>query len=569
MIFRIYVILCLLLLAACSGHTPDGRLVRVAGMVSESPRDALSALDSIDRGSLSEADRHYHDLLTIKANDKAYNPHTSDSLFLDVIDYYSSHRSTGLYPEALYYGGRVYSDLGDYPTALKYFQNTLDLLPRNTKDQELRARALSQTGRLLQNLYLFEDAIPYIKDVIEINRAMKDTTNLVYDLQLLGCTYLRAGNFTDAERYLRESLTLSEGRHANHASKARLYMAATKYQSDEIDSALYYFRKAPEMLRDSVVRDYAIAYGARIYLKAGIPDTAYMYALDLVTNNDRHNDYKEVGYDILLAPELRRYLSDEDLNICIDNYRTTLADYYDENQNQLAINQQSLYNYELHERAKNNAEREVSSMRRILIFYTLVSLLIISILIATSIYLKSKKKSNIIQLQQALNHLDKLKRELDILRQDSNLPADQTNDENGVPENTGNLKPEKPLSFTEMENQLREELKKGLMTLYENSDRLVTVSPIIINSDPYIRIQKYLQDSIIIPPDDPLWDELEKTVLSASPKFRYNLNLLTSGNLTTIDLYTALLIKCGIKPSKMETCTGRSHGAIVSRRETL
>lgn len=48
--------------------------------------------------------------------------HTSDSLILDVIDYYSSNDDRNLYPEVLYYGGRVYSDLGDYPTSLSYFR---------------------------------------------------------------------------------------------------------------------------------------------------------------------------------------------------------------------------------------------------------------------------------------------------------------------------------------------------------------------------------------------------------------------------------------------------------------
>lgn len=79
-------------------------------------------LDSIKYDGLSDHDRHFFDFLSIKANDKAYVRHESDSLILDVIDYYSSHNKDNIYPEALYYGGRVFSDLGDLPTALRYFR---------------------------------------------------------------------------------------------------------------------------------------------------------------------------------------------------------------------------------------------------------------------------------------------------------------------------------------------------------------------------------------------------------------------------------------------------------------
>lgn len=110
-----------LLLLGCSENKHDSRLIDIASTISDSPQEALTRLDSIDYGKLSEADRHYYDLLSIKATDKAYITHKSDSLTLDVIDYYSRNSEDGLYPEALYYGGRVYSDLGNYPTALEFF----------------------------------------------------------------------------------------------------------------------------------------------------------------------------------------------------------------------------------------------------------------------------------------------------------------------------------------------------------------------------------------------------------------------------------------------------------------
>ena len=57
---------------------------------------------------------------------------STDSLIRTVLEYYEKHPGSEQYPEALYYGGRVYSDLGDSPTALRYFQHALDALSGET-----------------------------------------------------------------------------------------------------------------------------------------------------------------------------------------------------------------------------------------------------------------------------------------------------------------------------------------------------------------------------------------------------------------------------------------------------
>ena len=151
------------LLPSCTTSPDRSRLEHIEATIDEHPDSAMALLDSVDATILADADRHYFDFLTIKARDKAYVRHTSDSLILDVIDYYSSYNREQMLPWALYYGGRVHSDLGDYPTAIRYFQDALDLLPPDTKERNLRASTLSQIGQLLCDLCLYEQAIPYIQ----------------------------------------------------------------------------------------------------------------------------------------------------------------------------------------------------------------------------------------------------------------------------------------------------------------------------------------------------------------------------------------------------------------------
>lgn len=192
-----FLLLFTMILVGCS-DSHDPRLERINAMTITDTRGALVALDSIDSSTLGEADRHFRDLLSVKAADKEYVRHTSDSIILDVIDYYRNASYDTLCAEAFYYGGRVYSDMGDYPTAMRYFQNALDLLPKNTPQQSLRSCVLSQTGRLLSQLRLNEQAIPYLREAISIESNTNDSVGLMWDYELLGSVYLRLKDYAKA-----------------------------------------------------------------------------------------------------------------------------------------------------------------------------------------------------------------------------------------------------------------------------------------------------------------------------------------------------------------------------------
>ena len=110
-----YVLLaCCLCLCACR----EGRYPRVllqADSLAETDADSARQLldgwaDSVP--GASEQVRMYYRLLTVKAADKAYITHTSDSIIRPVVDYYEQEGDRRLLPEAYYYAGRVYRDLG-------------------------------------------------------------------------------------------------------------------------------------------------------------------------------------------------------------------------------------------------------------------------------------------------------------------------------------------------------------------------------------------------------------------------------------------------------------------------
>ena len=305
----ITVILAVLLFTTGCGRKESHDFSRVEKIVCSEPEVALDSLRRIDYKTLSEPDRHYYDFLLIKASDKAYVRHTSDSLILDVIEYYKSHNDRNLYPEVLYYGGRVYSDIGDYPTALRYFQHALDKYPDGSTDL-VRSNILSQTGGLLQEMGLCSEAIPYLKETIRINMSLRDTVNLVYNHQLLGSMYMANKMYDLAEIHYQQAYDLAKKVSKKLMANQLIDMADVKMRKGKLDSAINLIRGVEDRAEPEF-RNLALVTAAMIYKRAGMPDSAYRFARELVERKDTNNH--RIGYKILLSPEVRKFASVDSL----------------------------------------------------------------------------------------------------------------------------------------------------------------------------------------------------------------------------------------------------------------
>lgn len=549
----------LTLLAASIGcsHQPDARLSRIAAIVSDHPERALQRLDSINPDNLSKSDRHFHDFLTIKARDKASVPNASDSLILDVIDYYSAYQSDPIYPEALYYGGRVYYELGDYPTALQYFQQALDNPGHAPDTTDLKNRLNSQIGWLLCDLRLYQRAIPYFSQMLKDKMDERDSIGIVFAQQGLGGAYYDLGTLSDidsarrallnkADSILTRSLDYAVTLPKTFEANSLIFLAAVKQASGDIRTAVNLIRHTPDQVKP-VQRNVALAYAADIYLDAGIMDTAYMYAHDLIVNEDILN--KKTGYRIILSPEFRHTLHPDTLNQYYTDYKNILEAYFDDNPNEQALMQESLYNYKLHERERLKEHTANERLRWAIAGIVILGLIALSIML----FIKNRDKAIIIQLRDNLDSLRKLKSQLP--------PTAETAAMNPLSD-ADSTEPD----IINNEPILREKLRDELIALYEQS-KSQKVSPVILNSNIYFQITSLISERKHI--DDETFDELKRTVFQASPKFIDNLKILTRDKLTEVDLQTALLIKCGFRPSEMTVLLARSNGAIIYRRNTL
>ena len=122
------IILLPLYFLSCDSKSYPHVLQLADSLANTCPDSAIALLEQFKDSASQESKetQMYYQLLTIKARDKAYITHTSDSLILEVLHYYEKKKDKKHLPEAYYYAGRIYRDLGDAPQALDYFFKAID-----------------------------------------------------------------------------------------------------------------------------------------------------------------------------------------------------------------------------------------------------------------------------------------------------------------------------------------------------------------------------------------------------------------------------------------------------------
>lgn len=539
---------CILCLCSCGRDSEsEARLHAIDALCDSIPQAAIDSLAAIDPSALSEKDLYRYRLLQIKSRDKAYVAHTSDSLILDVIDYYGRHRSEGLYPEALYYGGRVYSDLGDLPTALEYFQKSLDEIPEDDAHMRFRSTVLNQTGRILSQLRLDSAAIQYLEKSLSLEQKIDNNDyRTAFTHVLISGSYLHQKNIVAARRHMDEAVMLSSGLENNHQRSIRNDFAQLLLWEGKIDSALQVIRTIPTDA-DSIYLPFSLAISSQIYLSAGLKDTAYIHARKLTLLN---NPYcKKTGFSVIFSDELRDYVPKDTLLKLIPEYKQTVEEYLNTNEAEQAIIQNSLYNYTNQVRRREAAEHEARSFKMMAfsaIGLLLLSGLTVALWLLSRKYRKTRRKADLME-GIAITEMIKAEAAPALTAQKPDLP---------------------PAEAGSGEEDIKNRILKRMKSLQDKPAQAL-VDAAILESDVYIMLKDLINADKCIVEYDECIRQLELLIERVSPGFGKRLDIMSGWQISAKERTVALLMKCGFTNKQCTTLLARATSTISSQRSAI
>ncbi len=519
-------------LCGCSKTSDNAELIGIAETVADQPREALERLAAINPDSLPERDAYYHAFLTLKANDKAYIDHTSDSVIVRLLEYYDG---SDLYPEVLYYAGRVYSDLGDYPTSLRYFQDALDAVPDDRDNLLLRGAIASQTGRLLNTLRLYDSAIPYLREAIRTNEELADTFNLAYNNQLLGAIYMHRNDLDSAEFFINCAHDFAQNLSKLDAAHMQIYQASIQYEKGNLESALTLIRGVPERVGPLSQNAARIKASNIYYLANDIHDTAYMYAAELIHSADINN--LKGGYQNVLSKDLIEFIPADSLVIYVNRYSEELNRFYNLNNAQQSVVQQSMYNYSIHDRERAKAE-----LRNTILIFIIIIIVLFTITTFVIIQYRHKQK------------LHKLIKTVDDFKSLHIFQVPESDKIKNTPKDVKSLR----IYITEQLEQTA--TINGIDVNIPNS---------ILDSSVYKTLAKYINKEETVKISDKVWTQLESVVTGAYPQMRERLDTLSENPLAPSEYTLLLLIKCGFSSRQIGFLLNKKKSTLTTWRKNL
>ena len=429
--------------AACKQHRPyNDQLAHIDSLADVNPDSADVLLIYTPSPSQKGGEKEVWELLRIKIDDKLYRPvtHYRDTI-LQLIDYFERHPrvlprllgSTG--PALPYlYAGRIYSDLGDAPQALDYYQRALDVMPVGQiengewKIENEETRRLAKQRGLLHSfigtqLYyqgLYRDALCQYNDARRYDMYASDTIGVIYDLRDAAEQYKYLSLNDSSLLLYRNALQLSQQCNNGHLCRvvqsqiARLYIAKGDYEL-----AHQYILPAINHI-DTVDISSTYALASVIYKNIGDADSAlYCYNKLLQYGNvtGKSLAFKELA---AIATKKRdpslalHYLSQ--YSLLIDSIRKM-------DNAETVARMHAAYNYQKHEREAHEL-RLSNAMKEKVIYVTILSLILLLVVV---LWLRSMLKIHRTKLEESRRAHEDLQRKFSLLTEDYEKKLEQAN----------------------------------------------------------------------------------------------------------------------------------------------
>lgn len=421
-----------------SGHT-EQQLFMMDTLSDENPDTVLTMLDCMDFNTMSKSERMHAELLRGKAMNKAYVNFTTDSVMLEVVDWYERHGNANQKMLAYYILGCAYRDLEDALSALKYLNQAVDAVDESDEDCDLHTlmRVYSQMGGLYQRVAAFENERIADMHAERLAWQIGDTISALRLMWAQACCLYDSRNQSEAIMIL-DSIDMFTRKNGMREQTKILYPMRIDYHLDikdvkGADSLLREYEYKMGIRPDSPDEEiYDIAHfyrKGRYDLLIQSPNSAiqmFQRYLRLIENRSFYNgiqhSLREVCYQGLTEAYSLKHQPDSVIKYanlyCQWNDSSTRA-----KSSEHLLRYQSLYNYTKIQEQALKAEQKASHLRVTMILLVVIGTTIV--IVAWSIYQKRLKKERQKQIetnkgyQSLLHEIEKSADELLLVKTDS------------------------------------------------------------------------------------------------------------------------------------------------------
>lgn len=261
----------------------------------------------------------YYRLLTIKAEDKLYMPHTTDSVILSIVDYYQKKDDKERLFESYYYLGGTYRDMNDISRALKAYHRAVEV-GEDTEQTLLQGMTYGQMGILFAYQELYDESRNMIRKALCCYGGLGDSVRYANTLATLARTYDGKNEKDSALYYYKESYRILR--------KFKMYK---KVDAVAGEIGCFYYRKGSTVLAKQTLlkvlptqykSDNVLLCLGRIYNKEGLADSARYYWGETLKYGNIH---KQCYANLCLA-ELEKMQGNEVLSLAYDKQYRILQD---------------------------------------------------------------------------------------------------------------------------------------------------------------------------------------------------------------------------------------------------
>lgn len=532
-------------------------LERVNQLTYTSPDSAIVALEKLSDNihQATEEQQMYYKLLIVKARDKAYLPHLSDSLIREVVAFYQKRDNKDLYAESLYYLGRVHMDLQQDARALGEFLKVIDMA--DEKNYLLKGLAYAQIGTLFLYQGMNQKGLEAHKNSYKYKLLLGDDNRIVFGLRDIGRTYTTLQQPDSAIHYY----IMARDWAIKIDNPELEEMVCSELGGYYIDLGRY--KEAYECIqvtvRDAQQRNSVptLSVLADYYLQVGQLDSAgyyYRRLLDVQVPLAFHAAYRGLASIARRRGELSQALAYYDRYMAYADTLQAMA------QEEAMGKIKSAYDYQQYHQ-ENNALRQESTRQKLLIVFLLLAVLFFGLALVGYRQFRKRREREAELRYERLQQLQREQQQQGEQQHRQNLQRIESLEHALREARTGNDPAVREL--LQSQKELAEKNNEQIEARQKVRQQAVAA---LRRSDIYRRFHRLADENG--KPAETDWLQLEEAVDAAYERFSIRLRELYPP-LRDVELQVCLLVKIDLQPSQAAALILRSRQAVASLRSRL